>query len=148
MRKKELVKLVEAQKEQLKELDRNLSVLNHVVRYGKGSINIKLAAIRSIVSYLEFGLCVEYITEKYDPGIGEYEEISSVTIDKSAALDLRHTLGYKIDWKVLYNDKDIIIFSITTTGYNGASIVVEKYMIDKNKNVVCPYMEVKKNDKV
>ena len=148
MRKKELVRLVEAQKEQLKELDRNLSVLNHVVRYGKDSINIKVAAIRSTGFHLEFGLCVEYITEKYDPGIGKYEEISSATIDKSAALDLRHTPGYKIDWKVLYNDDDVIIFSITTTGYNGASIVVEKYMIDKNKNVICPYMEVKKSDKV
>lgn len=42
----------------------------------------------------------------------------------------------------------MIIFSITTTDYNGASIVVEKYIIDKNKNVICPYMEVKKNDKV
>ena len=143
MRKKELVKLVEAQKEQLKELDRNLSVLNHVVRYGKDSINIKLAAIRSIGFHLEFGLCVEYIVEKYDPGIGEYEEISTVCIAKSAALDLRHSPGYKIDWKVLYNDNDIIIFSITTTGYNGASIVVEKFIIDKNKNVICPYTEVK-----
>lgn len=143
MRKKELVKLVEAQKEQLKELDRNLSVLNHIVRYGKGSINIQLAAIRSIGFHIEFGLYVEYITEKYDPCIGEYEEFSHVTIDKSAAIDLCQSPGYKIDWKVLYNDNDIIIFSITTTGYNGASIVVEKYIIDKNKNVICPYMEVK-----
>ena len=143
MRKRELVKLVESQNEQIKELDRNLSVLNHIVRYGKDSINIKLAAIRSIGFHIEFGLCVEYIVEKYDPGIGEYEEISTVCIDKSAALDLRHSPGYKIDWKVLYNDNDIIIFSITTTGYNGASIVVEKFIIDKNKNVICPYTEVK-----
>lgn len=147
MRKKELVKLVEAQKEQLKELDRNLSVLNHIVRYGKDSINIKLAAIRSIGFHLEFGLRVEYITKKYDPCIGEYEEVSSVTIDKSAAISLRHSPGYKVEWKILYNKDDIIIFTLTVTT-NDKIHIVEKYIIDKDKNVICPYMEVKKNDKV
>lgn len=148
MRKKELVELVENQREQIKELDRNLSVLNHIVRYGKDNINIELAEICSIGFHFEVGLCVEYITEKYDPGIGEYEEISAVTIDKSAAISLRDTPGYKIGWKVLYNDDDIIIFSITTTGYNGECTISEKFIIDKNNNVICPYTEVKKNDKV
>lgn len=148
MRKKELVELVENQREQIKELSRNLSVLNHIVRYGKDGITIKRVCINYMQFRSELGLRVEYITEKYDPCIGEYEEVSHVIIDKSAALDLRHSPGYKIDWKVIYNDSDMIIFSITTSGFNGASVVVEKYIIDKNKNVICPYVEVKKNDKV
>ena len=41
MRKKELVELVENQQKQIKELSRNLLVLNHIVRYGKDGISIK-----------------------------------------------------------------------------------------------------------
>ena len=143
MRKKELVKLVENQKEQIKELDKNLSVLNHIVRYGKDGIAVKRINISSIGFHIEIGLRIEYVSKKYDPCIGEYEEVSSVIIDKSAAIDLRHTPGYKMDWKVICNKNDIIIFSLTTTAYNGDCIIVEKFILDKDKNVICPYTEVK-----
>ena len=143
MRKKELVELVENQQKQIKELSRNLLVLNHIVRYGKDGITIKSVFIDYMRFPQNFGLRVEYITKNYDPGIGEYEEVSSVTIDKSAAIDLRYTPGYKIDWKVICNKDDIIIFSLTTNVHNGDCVIIEKFIIDKNKNVVCPYTEVK-----